>query len=50
MILRGGKEAIRSNGVLAQITREAIAEAGIADDAVQFVQSTDRALVGEMLA
>ena len=50
VILRGGKEAIRSNGVLAQITRDAIAEAGIADDAVQFVQSTDRALVGEMLS
>ena len=49
VILRGGKEAIRSNGVLAQITRAAIAEAGIADDAVQFVESTDRALVGEML-
>ena len=49
VILRGGKEAIRSNGVLAQITRDAIAEAGIADDAVQFVESTDRALVGEML-
>ena len=49
VILRGGKEAIRSNGVLAQITRDAIAEAGISDDAVQFVESTDRALVGEML-
>ena len=49
VILRGGKEAIRSNGALAQITRDAIAEAGIADDAVQFVESTDRALVGEML-
>lgn len=49
VILRGGKEAIRSNGVLAQITRDAIAEAGIADDAVQFVESIDRALVGEML-
>jgi len=49
VILRGGKEAIRSNGVLAQITRDAIAEAGIADNAVQFVESTDRALVGEML-
>ena len=49
VILRGGKEAIRSNDVLARITRDAIAEAGIAEDAVQFVESTDRALVGEML-
>ena len=49
VILRGGKEAIRSNGVLAQITRDVIVSAGIAEDAVQFVESTDRALVGEML-
>ena len=49
VILRGGKEAIRSNGVLAQITRDAVESAGIAADAVQFVESTDRALVGEML-
>lgn len=49
VILRGGKEAIRSNAVLARIVRDAIANAGLTEDAVQFVESTDRALVGEML-
>ena len=49
VILRGGKEAIRSNGVLARITRDAVAASGIEQDTVQFVESTDRSLVGEML-
>lgn len=48
-ILRGGKEAAHSNRVLASIVREAIAEAGAPQDAVQLVENTDRALVGEML-
>ena len=49
VILRGGKEAINSNAVLAQLIRDSIADAGVPQDAVQFVESTDRALVGEML-
>lgn len=49
VILRGGKEAINSNTVLAQIVRDAIAGAGVPEDAVQFVESTDRAMVTEML-
>jgi glutamate-5-semialdehyde dehydrogenase len=49
VILRGGKEAIRSNTTLARIIREAIAAAGVPEGAVQLVESTDRALVGEML-
>jgi glutamate-5-semialdehyde dehydrogenase len=49
VILRGGKEALRSNRLLAQIVREAAAEAGVPEGAVQFVESTDRALVSEML-
>jgi len=48
-ILRGGKEAAHSNRVLAAIVREASAEAGAPQDAVQLVENTDRALVGEML-
>ena len=48
-ILRGGKEAIHSNAALAKLVREAIAAAGVPQDAVQFVANTDRALVGEML-
>ena len=49
VILRGGKEAIRSNKVLAALVRESIAASGVPKDAVQFVESTDRALVGRML-
>ncbi len=48
-ILRGGKEAINSNRTLAAILRQAIAEAGAPQDAVQLIENTDRALVGEML-
>ncbi|MSQ26078.1 MAG: glutamate-5-semialdehyde dehydrogenase [Dehalococcoidia bacterium] len=49
VVLRGGKEAIRCNTLLAQLQRDAIAAAGLPADAIQFVDSTDRALVGEML-
>jgi glutamate-5-semialdehyde dehydrogenase len=49
VLMRGGKEAIRSNTTLARVIRAAIASAGVPDDAVQLVESTDRALVGEML-
>ncbi len=49
VILRGGREAIRSNGALAVLVRAALAEAGLTPEAVQIIESTDRALVGEML-
>ena len=48
-ILRGGKEAINSNAALAELIRDAIAAAGGPEDAVQFVEDTDRALVLQML-
>jgi glutamate-5-semialdehyde dehydrogenase len=48
-ILRGGKEVIRSNTVLARVLREAAAAAGVPEGAIQLIESTDRALVGEML-
>ncbi len=48
-ILRGGKEAIHSNTVLAQVVQEAAAQAGVPQDAVQFVRHTDRELVNLML-
>ena len=50
VILRGGSEAIHSNPALANLVRDSIAEAGAPRDAVQFVGSTDRALVEQMLA
>jgi len=48
-ILRGGKEVIRSNTVLARVLREAAAAAGVPEGAIQLIENTDRALVGEML-
>ena len=50
VILRGGSEAINSNKILAKLVRDAIAEAGLDMDSVQLIESTDRALVGEMLS
>ena len=49
IILRGGKEAIRSNSALAGVVQEAATRAGIPDGAVQFVENTDRALVNHLL-
>jgi glutamate-5-semialdehyde dehydrogenase len=49
-ILRGGKEALQSNIVLGRVINDAFAAAGIPDGAVQVIESSDRALVGEMLA
>jgi glutamate-5-semialdehyde dehydrogenase len=48
-ILRGGKEVIRSNTALARVLQEAAAAAGVPEGAIQLIENTDRALVGEML-
>ena len=50
VILRGGREAIRSTTTLAAIVREALENAGLPKDAAQIIESTDRAIVGQMLA
>lgn len=49
VILRGGSEAIRSNRVIAGCVREGLDAAGLPVDAVQLVDTTDRAAVGVML-
>ncbi len=49
IILRGGKEAIHSNGALAGIVREAAREAGMPEGVVQFIENTDRALINHLL-
>jgi len=49
-ILRGGSEAIASNQALAKLVQQALAEAGLPQDAVQLVQTTDRAAVGHLIA
>ena len=48
-ILRGGKEAIRSNTALIGLIRRAMNEAGAPEDSVQFVDNPDRHLVDAML-
>ena len=49
VILRGGKEAIHSTTMLGAIVREALETAGLPKDAAQIIESTDRAIVGQML-
>ena len=49
VILRGGKEAFNSNLALVKLVQQAISRAGVPEGAVQFIENTDRALVGEML-
>ena len=49
VILRGGKEAIRSNSALVGVVQEACKRAGVPDGAVSFIENTDRALVNDML-
>ena len=48
-ILRGGKETIRSNTALVALIRKALMDAGVTEDAVQFVDNPDRSLVDAML-
>jgi len=49
VILRGGKEAFHSNQAIVAIIKGALSQEGIDPAAVQFVESTDRALVPELL-
>jgi glutamate-5-semialdehyde dehydrogenase len=49
-ILRGGKEAFHSNSAIAGVIGRAAANAGVPDGAIQFVESTERALVPELLS
>ncbi len=49
-ILRGGSEAIESNKALARLVQQALVESGLPADAVQLVQTTDREVVGQLIA
>jgi len=48
-ILRGGSEAIDSNQAIAECLRAGLREAGLPDTAVQVIETTDRAAVGELI-
>jgi len=49
VILRGGKEAFASNQALYQLLTESLNDTGLPGDAVQLVETTDRAAVGHFL-
>ncbi|MEO0564486.1 MAG: glutamate-5-semialdehyde dehydrogenase [Chloroflexota bacterium] len=48
-ILRGGKETLYSNTALVNVMREALVEAGLPADIIQYIESTDRKYVGDLL-
>ncbi|CAG9176327.1 Gamma-glutamyl phosphate reductase [Cupriavidus laharis] len=48
-ILRGGSEAIESNTALAALVAEGLASAGLPPEAVQVIETTDRAAVGRLI-
>jgi len=49
VILRGGKESINSNTVLAKVVQDAAIRAGIPEGTVQFIGNTERTLVEHLL-
>lgn len=50
VILRGGSEAIHSNQALRNVVAKALLAEGLPENAVQLVESTDRAIVGHLLS
>ncbi len=48
-VLRGGKESLHSNRILAEMARQALGESGLPSEAIQFIDNPDRALVLELL-
>jgi len=50
VILKGGSEAINTNRILTQILREAAQSEGFPSEAIQFIDTTDREAVKELLS
>ena len=48
-ILRGGSEAIHSNQAIAACVKEGLRTAGLPETAIQIIETTDRAAVGELI-
>ncbi len=48
VVLRGGKEAINSNRILADIVSTALEQAGFSREVVYFIDDTDRARIGDI--
>jgi glutamate-5-semialdehyde dehydrogenase len=49
VLLRGGSEALESNTLIAQVLAKAVEKAGLPADAIQYVDTPDRAAVMAML-
>jgi glutamate-5-semialdehyde dehydrogenase len=49
VILRGGKETLRSNVALAHVVQSALDKCGVPAGAIQLIENTDRALVNDLL-
>jgi glutamate-5-semialdehyde dehydrogenase len=49
VVLRGGSDSFHSSRAIVELLRRALADAGLPEDCVALVPTTDRAAVGEML-
>jgi len=49
VVLRGGSDSFHSSRAIVELLRHALKDAGLPEDCVQLVPTTDRAAVGEML-
>lgn len=49
VILRGGKETLKTNQILVQILQTALREQGLSESIIQFINSNERTLVKELL-
>lgn len=47
-VLRGGKEAVNSNKILAEIISDSLVKAGFSKDIIYFIQETDRNIIKDM--
>lgn len=50
VILRGGSESLKSSRAIAEALRAGLFDAGLPEDAIQLVQTPDRAAVGHILS
>lgn len=47
-VLRGGKEAVNSNKILAEIISDSLVKAGFSKDIIYFIKETDRNIIKDM--
>lgn len=49
VILKGGSDALYSNKAITDVIRQALAKAGVAEDAIQLIEATDRSVTQEFM-